>query len=247
ALRTGREILLHLNHPNFGLAVTAEDLAHVVSERFFEVYNGHPIIRHLGDEYHPSVERLWDIANTIRIANLKSPPLFGVGTDDSHKYHGKTGSRPGRGWIMVHSRYLTPEHLIRAIKRGDFYASSGVTLSSVSFDKKTGLLQLDIEAKRGVTYTTKFIGTPVKYDQKSEPRVDKKGKPIRTSRKYSDDVGKVFATVEGARPQFRLSGQELYVRAVVTSSEAHANPSFAKQHQQAWTQPVGWENHLRGE
>jgi hypothetical protein len=41
AKKTGREILVHLNHPNFGWAVTAEDLAHVIQEQFFEVYNGH--------------------------------------------------------------------------------------------------------------------------------------------------------------------------------------------------------------
>ena len=49
---TGVPILAHLNHPNFRWAITAEDLAHVLEERFFEVYNGHPGIRHLGDETH---------------------------------------------------------------------------------------------------------------------------------------------------------------------------------------------------
>ena len=39
------------------------------------------------------------------------------------------GSRPGRGWIMVRSRYLTPEQLLRAIEQGQFYASSGVALA----------------------------------------------------------------------------------------------------------------------
>ena len=51
--------------------------------------------------------------------------LFGVATDDFHYYQGGDIS-PGRGWIMVRARYLTPEHLLRAIKAGDFYASSGV-------------------------------------------------------------------------------------------------------------------------
>jgi hypothetical protein len=47
---------------------------------------------------------------------------MGIATDDSHEYHGKPGSRPGRGWVMVRARYLTPEHLILAMKAGDFYA-----------------------------------------------------------------------------------------------------------------------------
>ena len=61
---------------------------------------------------------MWDVANTIRLAQLKSPPLFGLATDDTHDYHGDKGANPGRGWIQVESRYLSPEHLIRAIKAG---------------------------------------------------------------------------------------------------------------------------------
>ena len=50
-----------------------------------------------------------------------------------------------------------------------------------------------------------------------------------------------MATVEGTDPHYRLNGNELYVRAVVTSSEPPENPSFPDQRAQAWTQPVGWE------
>src|SRR5688572_17959422 len=95
AKKKGREIMVHLNHPNFGLAITAEDLAEVVSERFFEVYNGHPGVKHTGDEHHPSVERLWDIANTIRLGQLHAPPLYGIATDDTHDYHNEGGHGQG--------------------------------------------------------------------------------------------------------------------------------------------------------
>ncbi len=109
--RLGREILAHLNHPNFQYGVTYEDLASVVAEQFFEVYNGHPGVNHLGDKDHPGVEAIWDLANAIRLSLLDAPPLFGLGTDDSHEYHGEPGSRPGRGWVMVRSRFLTPNTL----------------------------------------------------------------------------------------------------------------------------------------
>ncbi len=79
AKRTGKEMLVHLNHPNFGYAITAEELAQVIRERFVEVYNGHPGVGHQGDEQHASVEQIWDIANTLRLAKLHAPPLFGVG------------------------------------------------------------------------------------------------------------------------------------------------------------------------
>lgn len=244
ATRLGREILLHVNHPNFGWAITAEELAAVTEERFVEVYNGHPGINHLGDALHPSIEQLWDIANTIRLGRLGAAPLFGLGTDDSHHYYGKQGSRPGRGWIMVRSRYLTPEHLLRAIKRGDFYASSGVVLADVAFDPEKGTLSLDIEPAEGVTYTTEFIGTRKTADLDSQPRLDDAGEALRVTGIYSADVGAVLAKVEGLHPRYQLDGSELYVRAVVTSSRPHVDPSFAGQVEQAWTQPVGWRSAL---
>lgn len=244
ARRTGKEILVHLNHPNFGWAVTAEDMATILRERFFEVYNGHPSVGHLGDENHPSVEELWDIANTIRLGQLKYPPLFGVATDDSHNYHSDQGATSGRGWIMVRATELEPETLIKAIKAGDCYASSGVTLEEVQFDPDSQTVKLTIEPDGDAKFTTQFIGTRLGYDETSEPRYDKEGKPLRVTRKYSADVGQVLATEEGLTPSYKLKGDELYVRAVVTSTEPPVNPVFKDQKQQAWTQPVGWEKWL---
>jgi len=241
---TGREIFVHLNHPNWQYAVTAEDIAPVIRERFMEIYNGHPGVGHLGDEHHASVEQIYDIANTIRIGQLNAPPLYCVATDDSHHYDGKKDVRPGRGWIMVRAKELEPNTLVRAIKAGDFYASSGVTLRDVRYDADNQRLQLEIEPDQGVEYTTQFIGTKLGYDPKSEPRADRKGKPLRTTRKYSADIGQVLATAKGNSPSYQLTGNELYVRAVVTSSKPHQDPSFEDQHQQAWTQPVGWRVHI---
>ncbi|MEM9016706.1 MAG: hypothetical protein AAGC68_06805, partial [Verrucomicrobiota bacterium] len=97
AVESGNPILAHLNHPNFQWAITAEDLAVVAECRYFEVYNGHPGINHLGDKARPGDEEIWDIANTIRLAEMKSVQLLGVATDDAHTYHGGDVS-PGRGW-----------------------------------------------------------------------------------------------------------------------------------------------------
>jgi hypothetical protein len=247
ARRTGRDILVHLNHPNFGWAITAEDIASVLRERFIEVYNGHNAINHLGNNERASVEQIWDIANTIRLGRLGAPPLFGVGTDDSHNYHGPGGARPGRGWTWVRAAKLEPEALIAAMKEGEMYASSGVTLRDVRYDAGKKILRIEIEPEDGVKYTTQFIGTKIGYDAASEPRTGKDGKPIRTTRKYSADVGQVFAKVEGTSPMYQLTGQELYVRATITSSKPHDDPSFEHQHEQAWTQPVGWEERLSEE
>jgi hypothetical protein len=149
---------------------------------------------------------------------------------------------------MVRARHLTPESLIVAMREGDFYASSGVRLEDVHFDPESGRLRLEIDGEEGVSYTTRFIGTPVGYEDQSEPRVDDEGEPLEgVTRRYSEEVGKVLATVEGTRPEYKLTGEELYVRAVVTSSEPHDRPSFEGQKEQAWTQPVGWRDRLEGE
>ena len=239
AKTNGSPILVHLNHPNFGWTVTAEDLAQVTMERFFEVYNGHPSINHLGDKDRPSVERIWDIANTIRIDQLQTKPLLGLATDDSHHYHGVRQSRSGRGWVMVRSSQLSPTKIIDAMYRGDYYCSSGVELSEITADQKQ--IALKIAAKKGATYTTQFIGTRKSYDRttsKSAIIRNAKGDSMRVSRVYSDDVGCVLQTVEGNAASYKIQGDELYVRAVITSSADHPDPSFENQKQQAWTQPI---------
>lgn len=247
--RLGQPILTHLNHPNFGYAITAEELAMVTKERFFEVYNGHPDVHHLGDDTHAGVERMWDIINTLRIGEMKVAPVAGLATDDSHHYFSGKGqdSSPGRGWIMVRCRFLTPEPIIEAIEDGDFYASSGVTLKDVAFSPESGTLELEIEPQGDARYTVQFIGTLKGYDPARKPVADKDGKPLPVTQRYSDDVGKVLATVEGTTARYRLTGEELYVRAVVTSDQPPKNPSFPGQKAQAWTQPVGWEKWLAGE
>lgn len=236
--RTGQSMMIHLNHPNFGYGVTAEDVMRIRGENFFEVYNGHPGVNNSGNKEHSSTERIWDIINSFRLSELKMPPLFGLGTDDGHAYHNipSRASEPGRGWVMVLSERLTPESLIAAMEAGRFYASSGVTLERVTSSAEG--LDLAVKADSGATYTIEFIGTRKGFDTKSEPVLDKDGKEVRATRRYSDDIGKVLARVEGTTASYRFTGDELYVRARVTSSRKHPNPSEVGEFERAWTQPA---------
>ena len=222
--QSGRPILAHLNHPNFQWALTAEDLANVAEGAYFEIYNGHPGINHLGDATRPGDEAIWDIANTIRIAELGYPPLMGVATDDSHTYHGEDVS-PGRGWVMVGAEKLDGDSLVTAMLAGRFYASSGVTLEAIRHDPDKRTLSVEITATEGVTFSTAFIGTLKGYDAAA----DKTG------------IGEVLATVKGNTATFTYSKDALYVRATITSSRKHPNPSFEGQMEQAWIQPMGWK------
>jgi hypothetical protein len=67
---------------------------------------------------------------------------------------------------------------------------------------------------------------------------DEEGNPLRTTRRYSDDVGAVLKTVEGAAGAYEFKGDELYVRARVTSTTLHPNPSEPGEFERAWCQPI---------
>lgn len=231
---TGQPMFVHLNHPNFRWALTAEDIAEVVEEDFFEVFNGHPSINFEGDAQRVGCEKIWDIANTLRITKYNARPLYGVGTDDAHHYHGENSS-PGRGWVMVRAAKLSPEAIVNAMKAGDFYASSGVTLDEVKVID--GTLHLRIKAEPGVTYTTRIIGTPKNYDATVKAVQMPADDPHPTRNLYSDDVGKTFATIEGAEVTYKPKGDELYLRATIISSKPHVNPSYPNQVEMAWVQP----------
>jgi hypothetical protein len=245
ARRTGRPVLLHVNHPNYKWGLAAEDLAAVADLRFFEVWNGVDGDNDPGDGVRPSTDEIWDIANTLRLVRYKSKPLYGLAWDDSHDHHGnKTRALPGRAWVMVRARHLSPESILRALERGDFYASTGVTLADVAYDKAEKRLSLRIEGEPGARYTTRFLGTRRGARVQGRPRVDKDGQPVETTLDYRSEqgpqVGEVLAESEGLTPSYRLKGDELYVRAVVTSDRPVAVPTTEFRYQRAWTQPVGW-------
>lgn len=221
--KTGTPILAHLNHPNFQWALTAEEMARVAEGRAFEVYNGHPGVNHLGDATRPGDERIWDIANTIRLAELGYPPLLGVATDDSHTYHGGDVS-PGRGWVVVGSEKLTGDALIEAMKAGRFYASTGVYLDRITWDAASRTLTVKIRPDGDATFRTAFIGTRQDYDA--------------TQPAGKNGIGEVFAEIEGLTARFTMPADALYLRATITASARHTNPSYPEQKKQAWTQVV---------
>ena len=236
--RTGQPMFPHLNHPNFGWAVTAEDLMRVKGERFFEVYNGHPAVRNEGDAIHAASDRLWDIVLTFRLAEFNQGPLYALAVDDAHNYHkpSASNSNPGRGWVVVRAPQLTASNLVAAMEAGEFYASSGVRLGDVR--RRPGSYGIEIEPEEGVAYTTQFIGTRENFDRASEPVVGKKGEPLAVTRRYSADIGAVLAEVKGTRPSYTLKGDEIYVRARVISSRLKSNPYVKGEFERAWTQPL---------
>ncbi len=235
--RTGKPILVHLNHPNYYYGVTAEDLMRIRGDNFFEVYNGHPSVANSGDAQHASTERIWDIILASRLGDLNLPVMYGLAADDGHRYHHipSRGSEPGRGWVMVLSPALTSEALIASLEAGRFYATSGVKLQEVVSSPEG--LDVAVDAEPGVSYTIEFIGTRSNFNRASQPMRDVSGKEIRATRHYSDDIGVILKTVRGDRASYRFGRDDLYVRARVTSTKHHPNPSEPGEFEHAWVQP----------
>jgi len=214
AKKTGRAVFVHLNHPNFGWGVTADDIAQALGERFFEVYNGHRGVRNYGDKDHLSCEQIWDYVLALRLGKLEGPPLFAFAVDDAHHHHkDQAVANPGRGWIMVRCASLGADALVEALRRGDFYATSGVVLEEVEATRES--LGVKIAAEPGIQYTTKFIGTKAG------------GKP-----------GVILQESQGSSASYRFAGDELYVRATIVSSKPHPNGYEKTDLQTAWVQPV---------
>lgn len=244
----GQPMVAHLNHPNFHYAQTAEDffqINHKPGDGFFEMYNGHSGVDNYGDDQHVSTERMWDIVLSKRLGEFDRSVIYGVATDDAHDHMawgvGKTN--PGRGWMMVRSRFLSPNQIAAAIKRGDFYNSTGVELRML--EVTDGHIELAIEPKADTEYRIEFVGTrqnaelePVESVKERHDHRDNFDHQHKTIHRYSDDIGTVLKTVEGDRASYQVTGDEIYVRARVISSRRQDNPYAEGDVEKAWTQPL---------
>lgn len=217
--RTGQPMIPHINHPNFGWAVKANDMMNLRGERFFEVYNGHPHVHNYGDSTTYGMDELWDALLTRYIQDGK-PPLYGLATDDSHNYlEYKVGlSNPGRGWIMVRAADLSAEALIEAMEKGDFYASTGVLLQDVQARK--GVLSVKVETKPNTHYTIQFWGSR------------------KTGGSDTERERVLLKEIKGTQARFKLTRQDLYVRAKIISDTPQNNPFQEGDVETAWTQPL---------
>jgi hypothetical protein len=122
------------------------------------------------------------------------------------------------------------------MEAGRFYSSSGVTLDGVT--SSAAGLEVAVKPDPGETYSIEFFGTRRGFDSTSQPVLDNEGKEIRATRRYSADIGQVFCRIDGPAARYCFQGDELYVRARITSSRKHPNPSEVGEFERAWTQPA---------
>lgn len=230
--KTGQPMFPHINHPNFGWALKPTDMIQLKGEQFFEVYNGHPAVNNYGDAKHLSTVQIWDIINAYRVGIYKLPLMFGLATDDAHNYHqiaiGK--SNTGRGWVMVKAPALSAPSIIEAMEKGDFYSSSGVSLSTIQTTKES--FSFKISTEKGVTYKTWFVGTRNNFKNSKDVAKRNSLDPSAAG------IGEILGQTDSIEPKYNFKGDELYVRAHVVSSKKKSNPYSSGEQEQAWLQPI---------
>ena len=152
----------HINHPNYGWAISVDDLKKIERHRLFEIFNGHPLVNNVGGGGQPSMEEVWDILLT------SGKLLFGIAVDDAHHFkrpYDAWAARPGQGWVVVRAEKLSSEALLAALERGDFYASTGVEIAD--YEVTAGAMTVTIRERGATKFTTQFIGRGGKILQTS--------------------------------------------------------------------------------
>jgi hypothetical protein len=186
------------NHPNFYWAAGAADLKAAQGLRLFEVYNGHPEVNNLGGGGAPGTEEIWDEVLSSGIV------LYGLASDDAHNFKSpgdKKKAWPGQGWVMVRAASLEPKEILEALERGDFYASTGVTLKDYQVDDTE--IRITIAETGRTKHSVLFIGRD----------------------------GKVLGKAQANPAVYAFKGDELYVRAKIVDSNglvAWTQPVFPK-------------------
>lgn len=184
-----------INHPNYRWAFDDKALSQVTGATMLEVFNGHPMVNVHGSPDRPSNEQIWDGVLSAGRA------IFGAATDDSHNYsdYSPAKSNPGRGWVVVRTTELTSAAIVEALSTGEFYASTGVTLTDLEVSAES--IELVIEQEMDFVYATRFTGRG----------------------------GELLAESSGLEASYRMRGDEGYVRATVYSSsgsKAWTQPAF---------------------
>lgn len=135
-----------VNHPNFGWSFGANELMQLRDFTLLEIASGHPYVNTLGP---PSHEAMWDHLLTA------GRRVWGVAVDDSHHLKRPWDTDvalPGKAWVVVHAAKRDAASIVDALRRGDFYASTGVELEEVSASK------VKVKEKNGARYRIQFIG-----------------------------------------------------------------------------------------
>jgi len=174
-----------INHPNWRWAFTDVEMSQLKNVFLFELYNLSYNCNNFGAGGYPGMEEVWD-----RMLS-KGVVMYGLAADDAHDYRSEFSakrSNPGTGWIMVRAHEFTPDAILNALEKGEFYATVGLVLQNITVTEKS--YTVEIQQEDDMKYSTRFIGKN----------------------------GKILKEVFGSPAVYTFVGDELYVRAKVLST-----------------------------
>ncbi|MGK2962017.1 MAG: CehA/McbA family metallohydrolase [Gemmatimonadaceae bacterium] len=143
----------HINHPNFGWAISADVLARVRNDKLIEIHNGHPLVHNHGGGGKPGMEEVWDRLLT------GGKRIYGIAVDDAHHFAGEFGpgrSNPGKGWVVVRSESLDAAAILSSMEEGRFYATTGIELDSITVTPRE--VKIAVRQRGDFKYDIEFIG-----------------------------------------------------------------------------------------
>jgi hypothetical protein len=152
----------HINHPNFGWAISQDVLWKLNNDKLVEIHNGHPLVHNEGGGDSPGMEMVWDYLLT------KGKRIYGIAVDDAHHFKGEFAAdraNPGRGWVVARAAKLDAREIMAAMEAGRFYASSGVELDAIAVTPSD--ITVDIRRRGDFKFTTEFIGDDGKVLKKT--------------------------------------------------------------------------------
>jgi hypothetical protein len=190
--------LAQINHPQWQRVFADAEIIGLKNVKLIEIYNMNKDSNNFSAGGYLGMEEIWDrILSTGMV-------MYGVVIDDTHDYEGEfrpEKAYPGKGWIMVRAKELTPAAIVEGLNKGDFYGTVGVTLKDIAVTDKE--YHIEIKPQYDLKYTTRFIGKN----------------------------GELLKEEFGLAPAYTFKGNELYVRAKIICSSgdfAITQPVFPK-------------------
>ena len=173
-----------INHPNDDWAFDHEEIGQVSGASLLEIFNGVIWCNSFGGPGKLSGEEIWD--KVLSAGKV----IYGVAVDDAHVFKNFSFDleNPGRGWVMVRAGGLGQDAIVQALASGDFYSSTGVTLTDLAVAED--VISLEIEQEGKFLFKTTFVG----------------------------HGGTTLAQIAGPQVSYRIRGNEGYIRARVISS-----------------------------
>ena len=198
-----------VNHPNYHNEIKPGDMLGLEGLHLFEVFNGEIEAHNDAAGGRLSTEQLWD---TLLTAGMH---VYGVAADDAHyfklpdftTYYRGTFTLPGSGWIMVNARELSPAAIVGAIDQGRFYATTGVILKGLSYDRQHYKVAVDWPATEASLAST-FVAEAAR----DAPENSARGLTID----FIGPSGKVLQTTHDDHAEIDIAPNDGYVRARIT-------------------------------